>query len=231
MTARRLAFIYDTANVLSRISDGAIETKHVLSPLIIRHSAQLSVAILPVVQRDLTRVRDWQKLLGEITNFVRNGVKNFNLYLKESEFQDELSELKPILKTIKVQEGEVETIASLKPASVYTCYFYIDHKPKVVRNKDVRNLLMQLLKNKELKECREANPEDAIENLEMYVLPYLSLLSGYGIVLITDDACFRVLTKSYSQRVGPGVEALDVGALVEVGRLRKALRSIINASL
>jgi hypothetical protein len=230
MTRKRVAFVYDTANVLSRINDGKIEVKHVLSPLIARHPAWLSVIILPVFERDLSRVERWDDLLKCILSFAERGVGTFDAYKGEDEFCDELDMLKLSLKALKKIEDEAGRLASLKPAGAYDCYLVVDRAPRRKRaGEETRDLLVSSCGK--LKECEDANPDEAVGDLEMYFLPYLNLLSGYVIVLVTDDACFRRLVEVYSKQRGLSVRVLDVGALAELKRLRGALRSNSSASL
>jgi hypothetical protein len=227
----KLVFIYDTANILSRISNRSLEDKHVLSPLILPYPPRLKVAILPVIKRDLTRVKGWKSLLEQVVSFAERGVKSFDAYKVEEEFQDYLSDLKLGLKALKVRRDEVGVIASLRPSSRDEYYFFVDLEPRMGGLDDeARSSLESICRR--LAKCKNANVDEAVKDVEMYVVTYIDLIeAGCRTVLVTGDACFRELVNSYAQWRGLGLGAVGVEALSGLRRLVGALRSISIISL
>jgi len=86
-TRKKMVFLYDTANILSRIGNHSLESKHVLSPLVLPFPPRLKVAILPVIEKDLSRVTEWNSLLDQVVSFAEKGVKSFEAYKVEDEFR------------------------------------------------------------------------------------------------------------------------------------------------
>lgn len=77
---RKLALLYDTANVLARINEGTVEPKHVLYPLLLSY-ADITVGILPVITRDLSTIHEWEEYLGKIQEVADRN--KFDLYKKQ----------------------------------------------------------------------------------------------------------------------------------------------------
>jgi hypothetical protein len=224
----KLAVVYDTANVIGRIRDGEIEEKHVLSPLLVPSAAGLAVAILPVVKKDLT-INGWGDVLENIRSIVENKMRSFDLYITEEEFlYNDLDNVYQALKTIEILNDAGE-IARAQLTGFYRCFILIDHNPKIHHDKEIEEVLNQLVRG--IRECRSASPDEVIEDARMYLLPYLDLLreGKFAILLVTDDACFRGLASAYSARRGLDVGAVEVRLLADVrrlaGRLSEALRS------
>ncbi|MCC6004627.1 MAG: hypothetical protein LM590_09825 [Thermofilum sp.] len=231
VTRRKLVFIYDTANILSRIRNHSLVIKHVLSPLVLPSPPRLKVAILPIIERDLTRVREWNSLLEQVVSFAEMGVKGFDAYKVEEEFHDYLHDLKLALKALKVLRDRVSIISSLKLTSRDEYYLFVDPEPRVGGLDDkTRSSLESICRR--LAECKNANVDEAVKDVEMYVAPYIDLIeASFGAVLITGDTCFRELVNSYAQQRGLGLGAVGVEVLTDPRKLSRALRSIISVSL
>jgi hypothetical protein len=227
----KLVFIYDTANILSRISNRSLENKHVLSPLVLPYPPLLKVAILPVIKSDLTRVKGWKSLLKQVVSFAEKGVKSFDAYKVEEEFWDYLHNIMLALKALKVLRNRVSIISSLKPTSRDESYFFVDREPRARGIDDkTRSSLKSICRR--LAGCKNANVDEAVKDVEMYIAPYIDLVeAGCKAVLVTGDACFRELVNSYAQLRGLGLGAVGVDALLGLRRLAGALRSISSISL
>jgi len=230
---RRLAIIYDTANVIGHISRREIELKHVLAPLLLPIPTGLVVAIIPVIEQDLASLAHWNEILEGILSIARNRTKSFDLYKMEGEFSNYFSDIKMSLGGIEVL-NDVSEVVRLKPNSIYRPYVVEDLKLKTRCSEDVEEALIRLAGN--LKECKEASLHGVVQDAQMYFLPYIDLLKKeFAIVLVTSDKCFSGLVKAYSSQRGLKVEVIEVELLADVEqlirRLTGALRSNDNASL
>jgi len=230
---RRLAIIYDTANVIGHINRCKIELKHVLAPLLLPIPANLVVAIIPVMEQDLASLAHWNEILEGILSIARNRTKSFDLYKKEKEFSNYFSDIKMSLGGIEVL-NDVSEVVRLKPNSIYRPYVVEDLKPKTRCGKDVEEALIELAGS--LKECKEASLHGVVQDAQMYFFPYIDLLEkGFAIALVTSDRCFSGLVKAYSSQRELKVEVIEVELLADViqlvRRLTGALRSNDNASL
>jgi len=231
VTRRKLIFIYDTANIFSRIRNHSLEIKHVLTPLVLPFPPRLKVAILPIIEKDLSRVREWNSLLEQVVSFAKMGVKSSDAYKVEEEFQDKIDYIIMGLKALKVPEDRVSSISSLKPTARDESYFFVDREPIV---RDLGDKMRSSLESicRRLAKCKNANVDEAVKDVEMYVAPYIDLIeAGFEAVLITGDTCFRELVESYAQQRGLGLGAVGVEVLSDPREFFRALRSIISVSL
>jgi hypothetical protein len=232
VTRKKMVFLYDTANIFSRIRNHSLKIKHVLSPLVLPFPPRLKVAILPVIEKDLSRVREWNSLLDQVVSFAEKGVKSFDAYKVEEEFGSYIppDNLQLALKALKVFRDRVSIISSLKPAARDESYFFVDREPKVRDLDDkTRSSLESICRR--LAECKNASVDEAVKDVEMYVAPYINLIEArFGAVLITGDTCFRELVNRYAYRQGLGLGAIGVEALTDPREFDRALRSINSVS-
>jgi hypothetical protein len=229
----KLVFIYDTANIFARIMYNSLEIKHVLCPLVLPFPPRLKVAILPIIEKDLSRVTEWNNLLDQVVSFAEKGVKSFDAYKGEDKFRSyiHLDQLKLTLKALKVFRDRVSIISSLKPTARDESYFFVDREPKVRGLDDKTRSSLESICSM-LAECKKANVDEAVKDVEMYVAPYINLIeAGFEAVLITGDTCFRELVNRYAQRQGLGLGAIGVEALTDPREFVRALRSINSVSL
>jgi len=166
-----------------------------------------------------------------VVGFAEMGIKSFDAYKVEEEFGEYLSDLKLALKALKIFRDRVSIISSLKPTSRDESYFFVDQEPRV---RDLGDMARSSLESicRRLAECKNANVNEAVKDVEMYIAPYIDLVeAGCKAVLATGDACFRELVNSYAQLRGLGLGAVGVDALLGSKRLVRALRSISSISL
>jgi hypothetical protein len=230
---RRLAIVYDTANVVGHINRHNIESKHLLAPLLLPLPADLVVAIIPVIKKDLAPLVCWDKILEKVFLIARTRTSSFDLYKEEKEFSYYLTDIKLALKEIEILD-DVSGIMRLKPTSRYRPYVVKDPEPKTCYDERAREDLIQLARG--LRECDEANLHEVVEDMQMYFLPYIDLLEkGFAIALITSDKCFSGLVRAYSSQRGLDVEVVEVAVLAKVEQLIRRLRGVLrnsnNASL
>jgi hypothetical protein len=224
MAGRKLAVIYDTANVLSRISCGKIKAKHLLSPLLVPTPAWLVVGILPVEERDLAPLKDWKNLLENVIQMIKNKLETFNLFKNEEEFSNYLSDIKLMLKDIKVEKGRGR-IVNLREKNFAKAEVIVDYEPKITGKQEEVNFLLQVCKKVDV--CKKANPEEAVEDIEIYVLPYVWTLKehNYKITIVSSDYCFQRLVSIYSERNNLEIKVLPAELLSNVHKLISELSS------
>jgi hypothetical protein len=223
----KLAVVYDTANVIGCISRGEIEEKHVLSPLLI--SCMPITAILPIVKRDLASIGGWNDIIERIRSIAENKVKSFDLYKTEGEFsRDGLTEVQQALKAIELLD-DVRQVARVRFTEFYRCYLVIDLNPEIRTDEEVE-VLTHLVR--EVRECKGASPREAVEDVQMYLLPYLDLLrqGRFAVLLVTDDACFRGLVSAYSTLRKLNVGVIEARLLANARRLARRLSEALRSS-
>jgi len=218
---RKLAVIYDTANVIGCISRCEVEVKHLFSPLLLPLGVDVAVAVVPVIRKDLAQLSRWGEILEGAFSIVENKIKSFDLYKREEEFSHYIHEVKLALEAIEVLDDASE-VARLAPSPFYRPYVVKDLDPKISQDEEIERELINLAKG--LRECKDANLREAVEDVQMYFLPYVNLLEkGFALALVTSDECFGGLVGAHSAQKRLEVEVVEVALLANVRKLIRRL--------
>jgi len=224
---RRLAILYDTANILHNLKRGIISTVHIFYPIVLSY-AEVTVGVLPIVRRDLSRVYEEYE---EYLHMIHNVCKSFlwdNIETLLGIFDDPAP--------YRLAISQLGTCNDWRKLIARGRGSQIMHLALVDERCIPRGLITQEeaeeLKRKatSLGGCKKADVLNALNDLKIYVAPFADTLIDlkYCAIVVSNDSCFRELAELYLTGKGVVCKGLPASALKDLKCVKEHVSNILK---
>lgn len=127
-----------------------------------------------------------------------------------------------------MERGDGNRISGLRRDGTHTPYLFIkQNKEDFLQESEREHLLRRL---RELRECKQCSEKNVINDIEIYVIPYLNLLEKYSIVLISDDRCLCSATGLLLKERAVNYSYLAASDLKDEEKILKTFRLLFSSS-
>jgi hypothetical protein len=223
----RHVVIYDTANILHRIRNKDIGFDNILFPLIFSY-VDIVVGLMPVIKRDLSGIPNYISYVEELEKNLKENVilKSLIDLLRKGGLREisMIPDIKIAIKNLSWRRGDGEYLAGIgKERGTQRLFLFIKEEedlPQIEYSISRLNNIIKLL-------SKECNANDALKDLEMYIIPFINLFkeAKYSVEIVSDDACFTKLAKLCLENEGIHITITDTASLKKISEyLRKKKR-------